>query len=126
MTTLNYSPRQTKIMSIFSEIDPFLSLAIEIGKCDHSMAHGVWELISQSIKKAEKELGIELNDLECSSLLKVLSCQAISQSEKALALSINTLRVMALALDIYSTRAPDLSYRLLNDTDPIAPSRADH
>lgn len=126
MTTLNYSPRQTKIMSIFSEIDPFLSLAIEIGKCDHSMAHGVWELISQSIEKAEKELGIELNDLECSSLLKVLSCQAISQSEKALALSINTLRVMALALDIYSTRAPDLSYRLLNDTDPIAPSRADH
>jgi hypothetical protein len=105
-------------MSIFSEIDPFLSLAIEIGKCDHSMAHGVWELISQSIEKAEKELGIELNDLECSSLLKVLSCQAISQSEKALALSINTLRVMALALDIYSTRAPDLSYRLLNDTDP--------
>ena len=124
MTTLNHSPRQTKIMSIFSEIDPFLSLAIEIRKCDPSMAHGVWELISQSIEKAEKELSIELNDLECSSLLKVLSCQAVSQSEKALALSINTLRVMALALDIYSTRAPDLSYRLLNDTDPIAPNRA--
>ncbi len=115
MSYLDESPRQKKIISRLQAKDQNLSIAMEIGRCHHSMARGVYELLAQSIEEAEHTLGIELDPVECSSLLEVVSSPEIRQAkqENCLLIDIDTLRVMALALSIYSKRAPDFSYNVL-------------